>query len=134
MRKLALALAALLLLAAPAAARRNQVIPVFLAIEGYVGQKPADPGSIMTKWVVRTDKQTVDFYVTKLEVLTGDTSYMQIITQLEPYKPTLTLKGTTTQRTDFLKAAPGKKVSMRAYLRRDPSTRYLMVDTLEVQM
>jgi hypothetical protein len=134
MKKIAAVVALLLVLAGTGtvSARRN-VVPILLGIEGYVTQKPADPGSIMGHWTVSVSGKIVDFYVTKLDVLTGNTSYMDIFSQLEPYTPSLTLNASAAQKQQFAGAGPGKKVSMRAYLRRDTGSRRLMVETLEVQ-
>jgi hypothetical protein len=134
MNRIAAVLALVLLLdAAPPAEARRNVIPIYLGIEGYVTVKPADPGSIMGHWTVSVSGKIVDFYVTKLDVLTGNTSYMDIFSQLEPYTPSLTLNASKAKKQAFAKAGPGKKVSMRAYLRRDAGSRLLMVDSLDVQ-
>ena len=135
MKKIGIALSLVLLVtAAPPVSARRDVIPIFLRIEGYVGEKPKDPGSIMGTWTVDVgSNKPVDFYVTKLDVLTGNTSYMDIFSQLEPYTPSVTLNALPEEVQQFATAPPGKKVSMRAYLRRGASVRLLMVEYLDVE-
>jgi hypothetical protein len=68
-----------------------------------------------------------------MDVLTGDTTYMEIFKRMEPFKPNVTLSALPEEDTTFASAAPQKKVTMRAYLRQGGTARYLMLEYLSVE-
>jgi hypothetical protein len=135
MKKIGIGLSLLLVFGVSQAWAQRYVMPIFLRIEGYVGEKPKD-APVADEWTVATDKsgdKYVKFYVTRMDVLTGDISYMDIFERLEPYTPTVQMNALPEEEQAFAGAPPQKKVTMRAYLRQSGTARILMVDYLDVQ-
>lgn len=77
---------------AVAQGQRLGVAPITLRIEGFVGPKPAGLVTQAT-WVVRVQKKKYTLQVTRLDVLTGNTAYFDVIAALEPYPYAFTFYG-----------------------------------------
>ena len=86
------ALLTLLLPATLTPAQRYSAAPITLRIEGYVGAKAAGDVPQAT-WVVRVQDKQYSLQVMRLEVLTGNTAYFNVIAALEPYPYAFTVYG-----------------------------------------
>lgn len=124
----ALALVALL---GPSATVRAQGIPsnvpIGVVLEGYLGQGPA--GVVPTvRWTVMIQRQTYTFTATKLEVRTGNTSYMNIITALDGYPVNLTFFGD--QLDTIAKAGPDTTLRIIGTIQVGGGARYLFLSSV----
>ena len=128
-----LLLLGLLLLPAGTTTARSQPMPrdaFSVRIEGFVGAKPEKP-DIAADWTVRLKGESYELHVSKLQVLTGNIAYYDLITALKPYRPALTITGSDEQLDMFATAPPGQQVSVVAFIRLTGTTRYLMISEIE---
>ncbi len=102
----------------PGLPRPNQ-----LRIEGFVGEPPATASE--ATWTLKCLGHVYRFTVTKLRVLVGDVSYMDVIEEARPYRVAFTLHGDQRSLRRFSDADPGKKIAIIAYQR--TGWRYLLV-------
>ena len=118
------------LVGSPTAARAQGIppnVPIGVVLEGYLGQGPA--GVVPTvRWTVMIQRQTYTFTATKLEVRTGNTSYMNIITALDGYPVNLTFFGE--QLDTIAKAGPDTKLSIIGTIQVGGGARYLFVSSV----
>jgi hypothetical protein len=128
------ALAMLLLVQAGAplaeAQRRFLGQPILVRITGYLGPKRDKP-ILVTSWKVNRDRAIYDWHVVKLDVLSGNTAYFNIVTQLDFYSPAFSIAGDDKAVAAFLATPPGDMVVAIGYLRIDAAVRILMLDTVE---
>jgi len=102
-------------------------VPIGVVLEGYLGQGPA--GVVPTvRWTVMIQRQTYTFTATKLEVRTGNTSYMNIITGLDGYPVNLTFFGE--QLDTIAQAGPDTKLSILGTIQVGGGARYLFVSSV----
>ncbi len=94
-------------------AGRITVEPITLRIEGFVGPLPKGVVPQAT-WVLRVEDQKATLRVTRLEVLTGDTAYFDIIAALEPYPYAFTVYGDGPALDALTRAGPGQMISLIA--------------------
>lgn len=125
------ALATLLLLAdaAPAQGRKLGLTPIFIRITGYLGAKRDKP-ILLTSWNVNRGRDVYAWRVIKLEVLSGNIAYFNIVEQLEPYDPAFNIAGDTRGIDTFIATPPGEIFTVMGYLRFDGGFRTLMIDTV----
>jgi hypothetical protein len=130
-RSLCSALAVLLLLAgaAPAQGRRFSLTPIFIRITGYLGPKKERP-ILLTSWKINRGRTVYHLHVIKLEVLSGNIAYFNIVEQLEPYDPAFSFGGDNRAVEAFERAPPGETLVIMGYLRLDASIRTFMMDTV----
>jgi hypothetical protein len=128
--RVATALALLSLATAALAAPRRARAPVSVRIEGYVGAKPSGV-RLLASWKVNRGRDVYQLHVTKLQVLSGDTAYFNIISRLEPYPVAFALAGDSAALATFATTPPDHKIAIKGYLRLDVGTRILMVSTVE---
>lgn len=126
---------ALLLLAqagAPLAEAQRRVLgqPILVRITGYLGAKRDQP-ILVTSWKVNRGRDIYDWHVVKLDVLSGNTAYFNIVTQLDFYSPAFSIAGDDTAIATFLATPPGEMVVVIGYLRIDAARRVLTLDTVE---
>lgn len=94
-----------------AAAGRFDSTPIGLRVEGFVGATPA--GAVpQATWVVRVQGTEYTLRVMRLEVLTGNTSYFDIIAALEPYTYAFTVYGDDEAVQKLTQAPAGRTISM----------------------
>lgn len=131
MKRLALALVAALSLAAPASAGfDSRSAPVRLRISGYVGEKPADV-TPLARWRIDAAGQQYTFTADKMDVLVGNTSYMDVVEALEPYVPAFRLSGVDEAIRAFTATKPGQHIALQGVLRFGGGTsRLFMLDTV----
>ena len=130
--KVAAALALLVACAAPdraaAQVRTDQIY--MLRIEGFVGAKPAGLHPLVS-WVVTHQQTKYDLHVTKLQVLSGNTAYFNIITFLRPYTPAFRLAGDSNALAAFADVPPKQPIVMIGSMRFSRSISVFMLGTVE---
>jgi len=105
----------------------QQFIPLRLRIYGYVGEKPADIPPLAT-WVLTAVGKKYTFICDKIDVLEGNTSYMNVVQALAPYKPAFRLNGTKSTLEVFTTSPPKQRILMEGVLRFGGGARILMLD------
>jgi hypothetical protein len=91
-------------------------IPILVRIEGYIGTKPADYDNL-ADWLLSCLGKEYPFQVTKIDVLQGDVSYMDIVENARPYHLTYYLRGPDQFLKAFVATPPGERMAFSAYLR-----------------
>jgi hypothetical protein len=131
MKKTAAAILMLLALAAPALARWDQRgVPLRLKIYGFVGEAPDDV-SPLAKWRVDVGREHYGFVADKMEILTGNASYMDVVQALAPYTPAFRLNGTADALRTFTTSPPKQRLVLEGVLRFGGGARILMLDTIK---
>ena len=98
-----------------------------LRIYGYIGEKPADYTPLAT-WGITAAGKKYNFVCDKMDVLTGNTSYMDVVQALEPYKRNaFSLNGKAAVK-QFTEMKPGERMTMEGVLRSGGGARILMLD------
>jgi len=102
-------------------------LPIGVKIRGYVGaapqgQVPAD------KWVVEIKGKQYKFDVMQLEVLTGNTFYMNIFAALDPYPVALQFVGHALDT--IIKTPPGQEISILGTMQFGGGARLLMISSV----
>jgi hypothetical protein len=122
----------LLLLAAPGPAQSRPLTkqPLSVRVDGYVTSKPEE-APFEVDWTVRLKGENYRLYVSKLQVLTGNAAYYDVIRALEPYRPALTIAGDDRQLDLFATAPHGQKISITGFIRFNGGARYLMISDIE---
>jgi len=130
-RQVIVALLGLLLCsgAQPAQARRNGLTPLMVRVTGYLGEKRDKP-ILLTSWKVNRGRDVYRWHVIKLDVLSGNIAYFNIVSQLEPYDPAFSIAGDTKGINDFINTPPGETIVVIGYLRLEAAIRTLMIDTV----
>jgi hypothetical protein len=131
MKRATLAVLALLILVTPALARWNRARggPLRLKIYGFVGAAPDDVAPT-AKWRIDAGKGKYDFIADKIEVLTGDASYMDVVEALAPYVPAFRLNGQKSAIETFTNAKPKERLVLEGVLRFGGGARIFMLDTI----
>jgi hypothetical protein len=114
----------------PAHARRTGLTPIMVRVTGYLGEKRDDKGILLTSWHVNRGRAVYHWRVLKLDVLSGNIAYFNIVSQLEPYDPAFSIAGDNKGINAFINAPPGETIVVIGYLRLDAATRTLMIDTV----
>jgi len=112
------------------AQRRMLGGPILVRITGYLGPK-LERRILLTSWKVNRGRDIYDLRVIKLDVLTGNTAYFNIVNQLEPYSPAFEIGGDDKALAEFLATPPGEPIVMIGSLRIDSPARILMLSTVE---
>jgi hypothetical protein len=113
----------------PAQARRDSLTPIVIRVTGYLGEKRDKP-ILLTSWKVNRGRDVYHWHVIKLEVLSGNLAYFNIVNQLEPYDPAFSIAGDTQGINAFINAPPGETIVVIGYLRLAAAIRTLMIDTV----
>jgi hypothetical protein len=116
--------------AAPADDRRLVGQPVLVRITGYLGPK-REPPLLVTSWKVNRGRDVFDWRVVKLDVLSGNTAWFNIVSVLDFYSPAFSIAGDKEAVDAFVATPPGEMVAAIGYLRVHAATRILMLDTVE---
>lgn len=103
--------------------------PLRLKIYGYVGEKP-EAVPPLTTWVLTVSGKKYTFICDKIDVLGGNTSYMDIVSALEPYKPAFKLNGGKHALEPFINSPPKQRLVMLGVLTFGGSARIFMVDSI----
>ena len=115
-----------------AQAQRFTAMPISLRIEGFV--RPKRDGVVpQATWVVRVQEKNYTLQVMRLEVLTGNTSYFDIISALEPYVYAFTIYGDDDALRALTQALPDQRLVIigTAQLNQLPGSFFLSsVDTV----
>jgi hypothetical protein len=117
-------------IAAPAQSRPLRREALSVRLDGYVGTKP-DTTPVEVNWTVSLKGEPYQLFVTKLQVLSGDLAYYDIINALEPYKTALTIAGDDVQLDMFATAPAQQKISVMGFLQFGGGARYLMVSKVD---
>ena len=129
--KVAAALAVLALAAPGQVAAQIRTDQIYmLRIEGFVGAKPAGLRPLVS-WVVRHQRTRYDLHVTRLQVLSGNTAYFNIITFLRPYTPAFRLAGDSKALAAFADVPPNQPIVMIGSMRFSRSISVFMLGTVE---
>ncbi len=97
----------------------RQVVPraVLIRMEGHIGApRPGDRG--LAKLTLRRDKGTIEFQVNEIWVLSGDLVGLDILHEVEPYEPNMSLAGPPEVVDRLLAASPDELLEITAYFRR----------------
>jgi hypothetical protein len=133
-RYLRCVLAAALLLQCGASAahgqRRGVSGPYLVRITGYLGPKLERP-ILLTSWKVNRGRDIYDLRVIKLDVLTGNIAYFNIVNALEPYSPAFEIAGDDKGVAEFVATPAGQPMVIIGSLRINPAARILMISTAE---
>ena len=111
------------------AQRRFLEGPVLVRITGYKGPKLEKP-ILLTSWKVNRARDIYELRVIKLDVLTGNVAYFNIVEALEPYTPAFEIAGDNKAMAEFFAAADGEPFVMIGSLRFG-TNRILMLSTVE---
>lgn len=100
-----------------------------IQLEGHLGPAlPADKG-VTNLWLSHKGKR-LQFQATKLRVLTGTRTESRILSALQPYRPSLFLRGAETMVQRLDAATPTDRITIKGYLR--AGARDLMVTEVTV--
>ena len=103
-------------------------MPIGVRLEGYVGQGPAGVTPLV-RWTIEVQEKNYKFTATKLDVLSGNTFYMNIITALDGYPVNLTFTG---QQLDMIvNAGPDTNLTIIGTIQVGGGARYLFVSSVE---
>ena len=103
-------------------------LPVQIKIEGHVG--PPRPGeTVIAELQLRHDRETIVFQVREIWVLSGNAAGVDVLHEVEPYKPNMTLTGPAEVVNHLVKASPDEQVDVIGYFRR--GARMLMLSSIE---
>src|SRR5258705_8971772 len=110
---------AVVLLAQVAAARGADVVPraVLLRMEGHVGpRRDGDRG--VAEISMRHDKTTLQFQLNEIWVLSGDVASHDVLSEIEPYTPSLSVAGPPEVVDRLVSARPEAMLEGTGYFRR----------------
>jgi hypothetical protein len=132
MRALQAALALVAILAIAVAhggqGRLGGTAPVLLRIEGYVGPPRPGPRNL-ADLTLRRGETTLRFQVEEMWVLSGDLVGLDIIDEVRPYDPNMTLAGPPEVLDRLAAASPFEPLQVSGYFRR--GQRILMLSSVE---
>ncbi len=121
----------LLALAAPAVAGDRAALPDLLKMTGHVG--PARAGETgTTAMKLGVNGKDHEFQLATLEVLTGNRTASQVLSQVTPYTPAFYLRAPAKLLQRFTDATPADTVVVQGYFRRT-SGRNLQVSEVLVK-
>lgn len=101
---------------------------VLLRVQGHVGAaRPGDRG--VASLTLRRERATIDFQVDEIWVLSGNLVGIDVLHEIEPYTPNLTLAGPPELLDRLEKAPPEQPLEVTGYLRR--GARILMLSAVE---
>jgi hypothetical protein len=103
--------------------------PLRLKIYGFVGDKPEGVAPLTT-WTLTASRKKYLFVCDKMEVLSGNASYMDVVNALEPYKPAFRLNGPAAMLKAFTSAAPKQHMVMMGVLTFGGGARILMLESV----
>ena len=104
--------------------------PLRLKIYGFVGDKPEGVAPLTT-WTLRAAKKKYNFVCDKMEVLSGNASYMDVVNALEPYKPNaFKLNGSAAMLKTFTSSPPKQHIVMQGILRFGGGARIFMLESV----
>jgi hypothetical protein len=122
----------LLQASAPAVHAQRRMLggPYMVRITAYLGAK-LDRPVLLTSWKVNRVRDIYDLRVVKLDVLTGNVAYFNIVNQLEPYSPAFAIGGDNEAVNAFINTPPGEPIVIIGSLRINSADRILMLSTVE---
>jgi hypothetical protein len=131
MKRLAALVAAFACIASVAHAgldRGGALQVVLLRIQGHVGAaRPGDRG--VASLTLRRDRDTIAFQVDEIWVLSGDLVGLDVLHEVEPYKPNMTVDGPSALLDRLEQASPAEPLEVTGYFRR--GARMLMLSSVE---
>jgi hypothetical protein len=107
---------ATVVLAATAVPARFIERPVLFRMEGYVGPKRERPRSIASL-TLRHGDTILPFQVSEAWVLSGDAADHDVLHEIEPYTPNLSLAGPPEVVDELVAARPGDPLEVTGYIR-----------------
>lgn len=122
----------LAVLASAAEAQRRQLSgPYLVRITAVRGPRPASMRALpLASWKVNRGRDIYEMQVTKLDVLTGNTAYFNIVNRLDFYSPAFSIAGDPKAVEAFINAPDGQALTMMGYLRIESANRILMLDSV----
>jgi hypothetical protein len=125
-----LAVVVMLLASVAQAGADRQVVPraVLIRMEGHMGAARADDRGL-ARLTLRRDKATVEFQVNEIWVLSGDLVGLDILHEVEPYEPNMSLAGPPEVVDRLLAASSDELLEITGYYRR--GVRILMLSSVE---
>ena len=122
----------LLLLAGTAAeARVRRLRPIQVRMVAYIGTKLAGTRPDFT-WEASCRGKRYTLYVLKLDVLTGNTTALDIDAAIRMYPVQFQIAGNKEAMDKFVAAPAHQQVTMIGFLRLDAAARYFMLDSVAV--
>ncbi len=127
MRWVALALV-LTIAAVSHGGRGSGVRPLLLRVRGHVGEpRPGDRG--VASLVLRRDRDTIAFQVDEIWVLSGNAVGVDVLHEVAPYTPSMSLAGPPALLDLLQRASPETPLEVTGYFRR--GARILMLSAVE---
>lgn len=102
-------------------------VPIGVILEGYLGKGPAGVVPAV-QWTIEAQRKTYTLTATKLEVRTGNTSYMDIINALDGYPVNLTFFGEQLDR--VINAGPDTKLTIIGNIQTGGGARYFFISSV----
>jgi hypothetical protein len=103
--------------------------PLVLRIDGHVGAaRPGEPG--LTDLTLRRGTATIPFHVTAIRVLAGEAYGPDVLDEVAPYDPNMTVSGTTALLDRLANAPADEPLRVIAYYR-GGGARMLMLSGVE---
>jgi hypothetical protein len=115
----ALVLAVLVSLVAPAARAVDRTgMPELIRLTGHVGDvRPGESGT--TNLTLNVDGGDTTFQLRQLDVVTGNRSASEVLSQITPVKPSLYLRAPSSVLKPIGEATPADTLVIQGFLRRD---------------
>ena len=104
------------------------VRPLLLRLQGHVGEaRPEDRG--VASLTLRHDRDTIRFQVDEIWVLSGNAAGVDVLHEVEPYEPNMSVAGPAPVLDRLQHASPDVPLEVTGYFRR--GARILMLSAVE---
>jgi hypothetical protein len=124
-----LAALAFAILAAARADGRLASKPVLVRIDGHVGSKLASEPEGLAELTLRRGETTIAFHVREIRVLSGDLVGLDVLAEVAPYTPNMTVTGPRELLDRLAGSHSGQALVLTGYYRR--GSRMLMLSAVE---
>ena len=114
-----------------APATEAQIRPITVKLMGTAYEAPTE-GRPRAKWHLRVNRKEVPFFLTKLVVLAGSTTQIEIINRLKLSRGAIVVNGPKPALETLETAAPGTPLEIQGTLRWTDTPAILLVSTVGV--
>jgi hypothetical protein len=115
-------------LASAASAQVREFRPVLLRIDAHVGPKRPEDRAI-ADLTLRRGQSTIELTVTELRVLSGELTSLDLLDEVAPYRPNMSVDGPRSVLERLTTAGPDEPLVILGYFRR--GQRILMLSSVE---
>ncbi len=119
----------LLVTVATAHAQRRRLVPLHVKMVAYVGAIAGKRPEFT--WTVMHQRKVFSLNVVRIIMLDGRATPLDIDFAVSPYRVQFQLAGEKSAVQRLLAAPPGQHLQIIAFMRLDPTGRYLMLDSVE---